>query len=48
MVTTTLKRPLTLKFSTRGLGRLTEFDVVEALKLQKVDVSTIRAVQLTG
>ena len=44
---TTLKRPLTLKFSTRGLGRLTESDVVEALKLQRVDVSTIRAVKLT-
>ena len=43
---TQLKRPLTLSFQTRGLGRLAENDVVTALT-QRVKSKDIKAVQVT-
>ena len=43
---TQLKRPLTLSFQTRGLGRLDENDVVTALT-QRVKSKDIEAVQVT-
>ena len=43
---TQFKRSMTLSFSTRGLGRLTETEIVKILSV-KVDTSDIRAIQIT-
>ena len=41
-----LKRPLTVRFPTRGLGRLAEGDVIQVLT-HKVKVENIKAIQIT-
>ena len=41
-----LQRPLTINFSTRSPGKVTELDVIQAVK-EQTQLSNVRAVQLT-
>ena len=41
-----LKRPLTVRFPTRGLGRLLEGDVMQVFA-EQVKVESIKAIQIT-
>ena len=41
-----LKRPLTVRFPTRGLGRLVEGDLIQVLT-EQVKVENIKTIQIT-
>ena len=41
-----LQRPLTINFSTRSLGKITEVDVIQAVR-EQTQLTNVKAVQLT-